>query len=164
MPARDPALSQAKPSDEFRFQVTDGGASLKLPTAEIEWTAGDELGVSLLPAHSGGLLPALYLWRRLAVGGWAASATFTTTARRRLRGTRRAGRRAGRVAQGRGMPLLLRSGLRAICWRWKCFPTKTPTPARSISPITVSTGGQSWPGRMEVRYGDEVFAVFQVKE
>ena len=27
------------------------------------------MGASLLPAHSGGLLPALYLWRRLAVEG-----------------------------------------------------------------------------------------------
>ncbi len=55
---------------QFRFQLTGGGASLKLPSTEINWTAGDELGTSLLPAHSGGLLPALYLWRRLATGVW----------------------------------------------------------------------------------------------
>ena len=64
-----PSPSQGGQGDEFRFQLTDGGASLKLPTTEIKWTAGDELGASLLPAHSGGLLPALYLWRRLAVEG-----------------------------------------------------------------------------------------------
>jgi hypothetical protein len=51
----------------FSISVDDAGAVLKLPRDQTEWTAGDELGSSLLPAGSGGLLPALYLTRRLAV-------------------------------------------------------------------------------------------------
>ena len=42
---------------------------LKLPTGQLTWEAGPTLGSSLLPAGSGGLLPTLYLWRRLALEG-----------------------------------------------------------------------------------------------
>jgi len=61
--------------NEFRLQITDAGASLKLHYSKMDWTAGDNLGSSLLPPNSGGLLPALYLWRR--------------TSRRRARAVRR---------------------------------------------------------------------------
>jgi serine protease Do len=56
-------------SGNFRLKITDAGASLKLAASEIKWTATDNLGSSLLPAGSGGLFPALYLWRRLASEG-----------------------------------------------------------------------------------------------
>ena len=54
---------------DFRLDISDTGARLKTALAEHQWTAGDELGRSLLPPQSGGLLPALYLWRRLAIEG-----------------------------------------------------------------------------------------------
>ena len=53
----------------FRLQLTDGGAELKLPLAEYTWIATEGPGPSLSPPGSGGLLPALWLWRRLAVEG-----------------------------------------------------------------------------------------------
>ena len=40
-----------------------------MPALGVKWNVDDDLTASLLPAHSGGLLPALYLWRRLAVEG-----------------------------------------------------------------------------------------------
>ena len=46
---------------KYRIQLTDAGASLKVPAADTKWTAGNQWDSSLLPAHSGGLLPALYL-------------------------------------------------------------------------------------------------------
>ncbi len=45
------------------------GCLLGLPSEQIKWTAGNQFGASLLPQASGGLLPTLYLWRRLAVLG-----------------------------------------------------------------------------------------------
>jgi len=51
----------------IRFELSDGAALLKLPRREYLWTAGEELGASPEPQDSGGLLPALYLWRKLAV-------------------------------------------------------------------------------------------------
>ncbi|MCR4413425.1 MAG: hypothetical protein NUV77_13475, partial [Thermoguttaceae bacterium] len=54
---------------QYRFQVSEAGVLLKLPLRETKWTATDEISGSLLPEGSGGLLPALFLWRRLAVDG-----------------------------------------------------------------------------------------------
>jgi S1-C subfamily serine protease len=53
----------------FRFQLSDDDGALKLPNSEIRWEATEELGSSLAPPQSGGLMPALYVWRRLAVLG-----------------------------------------------------------------------------------------------
>ena len=53
----------------FSCLLTAAGAKLKLPAGEVEWKAGENLASSLLPAGSGGLLPALHLWRRLAIDG-----------------------------------------------------------------------------------------------
>jgi len=52
---------------EFRFELTGAGASLGLPLVEHRWAATDQTATA--PPGSGGLLPALYLWRRLAVEG-----------------------------------------------------------------------------------------------
>jgi len=54
---------------EFHLELTDLGARLDLPLVEYEWTSADELGSPRVPPDSGGLLPALFLWRRLATTG-----------------------------------------------------------------------------------------------
>jgi len=69
---RDAAWTLGGPLEgggRFLLKLTDSGAELKLPLAEYTWTASEELGHSLAPPDSGGLLPALWLWRRLAVEG-----------------------------------------------------------------------------------------------
>jgi len=58
---------EAVGTGEIRFELTDSGVLLTLPRREYPWTAGEELGSSPDPPQSGGLLPALYLWRKLAV-------------------------------------------------------------------------------------------------
>ena len=55
--------------NEFVFTLTDTDATLKLPTLESQWIAGEKLTASLNPPHSGGLLLALHLWRRLNTMG-----------------------------------------------------------------------------------------------
>ncbi|MHB8900534.1 MAG: S1C family serine protease [Thermoguttaceae bacterium] len=52
----------------FRLEITDEGCSLQLPQARHDWTAREDLTDDLLPEGSGGMLPALHLWRRLATG------------------------------------------------------------------------------------------------
>ena len=148
---------------EFRLQITDAGASLKLPASEIE--------------VDGGRQP-----RRVAAAGRqrrpvSRPLSLATTGRRRARPLRRrllsrhgplarprrAGRRVGRLAQGRGMPILLRPRRTAACWRSSCLPTKTRIRARSISPTTARRTAASLPRRMEVRFGDEPFATFKIE-
>ncbi len=55
--------------NEFLFTLTDADAVLKLPTLQSQWVAGEKLTASLNPPHSGGLLLALHLWRRLNIVG-----------------------------------------------------------------------------------------------
>ncbi len=149
--------------DDFRFQLTDGGASLKLPAAETNWTAGGELGSSLPPAHSGGLLPALYLWRRLAVEGLG---------------------RFGEVHYDGTAPLPGHEGLADVlvgshkgveCRFYfdpadgrllalEMFPDEESDPCEVYFSDYREVEGRFWPGRMEVRHGDELFAAFKVKE
>ncbi len=54
---------------KYRIEISDRDVVLKVPSGESKWTATDEIGSSLAPTGSGGLFPALYLWRRLAVAG-----------------------------------------------------------------------------------------------
>lgn len=50
----------------FRLLLTDKGASIELAESRYDWLAGDDLTEDLQPEGSGGMLPALYLWRYLA--------------------------------------------------------------------------------------------------
>ncbi|MGQ9574911.1 MAG: trypsin-like peptidase domain-containing protein [Thermoguttaceae bacterium] len=53
----------------YRLQIADDQVVLTLPQEQMNWLATDELGLSPAPPNSGGLFAALWLWRRLAVGG-----------------------------------------------------------------------------------------------
>jgi S1-C subfamily serine protease len=148
---------------EFRLQLTDGGATLKVPAAETAWTAGDDLRTSLPPAGSGGLLPALYLWRRLAREGLG---------------------RFGDVYYYGTAPLVGHEGLvdvlvgshKGVECRFYFEPAEGRLLAMEMfadedaDPCEVyfsdyrDMGGLLGPGRIEVRYGNETFARFDVKE
>ncbi len=54
---------------QYRFELMDNGASLQLPGGTSKWSENEAIGTPTAPAGSGGLLTALYLWRRLAVLG-----------------------------------------------------------------------------------------------
>jgi len=58
---------EALGTGEIRFEISDSGVLLRLPRREYPWTAGEDFGSSPDPPESGGLLPAVYLWRNLAV-------------------------------------------------------------------------------------------------
>jgi S1-C subfamily serine protease len=53
----------------FRLELSDDRAVIDLPAGVTEWTPTANYGSTLVPEGSGGLLPTLYLWRRLAVQG-----------------------------------------------------------------------------------------------
>jgi S1-C subfamily serine protease len=57
---------------EFRIELSDAGASIDLPTGTSTLAADDEFDRAAVPPGSGGLLPALVLWRRLVTEGPAA--------------------------------------------------------------------------------------------
>jgi S1-C subfamily serine protease len=53
----------------FQLRLTAADALLQAPAGDFKWAPGQETAAAVSPPGSGGLLPALYLWRRLAVDG-----------------------------------------------------------------------------------------------
>jgi serine protease Do len=146
----------------YRLQINDAGASLRLPSSEINWTATDNLGASLLPAHSGGLIPALYLWRRLAGEGLA---------------------RFGEVYYFGAAPLIGHQGLvdvligthKGVECRFyfdpaqghllaiEFFPDDNSDPCEVYFSDYREIDGRLLPARMEARCGDQLFATFKIE-
>jgi serine protease Do len=147
---------------DFRLHMADAGISLKLPSSELKWEATDNLGASLLPANSGGLFPALYLWRRLAVEGLG---------------------RFGEIYYVGTAPLIGHEGLTDVLMgthkgvesRFYFDQTNGRLLAiefmadENSDPCEVyfsdyrETNGRALPGKMEVRYGDQPFAAFKIE-
>jgi len=147
----------------FRFELTDAGASLELPTRQITWTATDALGSSLAPSGSGGLLPTLYLWRRLAVGG---------------------PNNFGEVYYLGTVPLVGREELvdvlvgihggvecrflfdpvEGLLLAMEMFPEENVDPCEVYFSEYRRLEGRLLPGRMEVRLGDDPYGVFELAE
>ncbi|MEE8452951.1 MAG: hypothetical protein V3R99_13580, partial [Thermoguttaceae bacterium] len=138
-----------------------------VPAFEMTWTATDDFTSSLLPPDSGGLLPALNLWRRLAVEG---ADNF------------------GEVSYLGQVPLAVDSdrtrrmvdtlvGLhKGVECRFMFDPTEGRLlaiemfAAEDADPCEIYfTGhheidGRTVPARMEVRSGNDVFAIFNLNQ
>ncbi len=149
-------------SGRYRFQIADSGATLKLPSTDVHWIAGDEFGSSLLPAHSGGLLPALYLWRRLAVEGFGRFGDLSYYGTAPLPG------RDGLV------DVMLGSHKGVDCRFYfepsdgrllavELFADEESDPCEIYFSGYREFDGRWLPGRMEVRCGDESFATFKIE-
>jgi hypothetical protein len=148
---------------KVRFQMTDAGVVLKLPRGEIPWEAGPTLNSSLLPAGSGGLLPTLYLWRRLALEGL---------------------QHFGRVEYLGTAPLPGYDGLADVlvgshkgvdCWFYfdpvrgdllalEMYPADNADPCEVYFSDYRDVNGRLLPGRMEVRTADGPFGVFKLDQ
>jgi len=147
----------------YQLALADNGISLKLLSGEQKWAPGDELNSSLLPAGSGGMFPALYLWRRLAVEGFS---------------------RFGEVYYLGTAPLEGREGLvdvlvgshKGVDCRFyfdpadgrllamEMFPDNESDPCEVYFSQYRTIDGRDLPGRLEVRCGDEPFGAFAVND
>lgn len=154
---------QTQQGNPCQFQLNDVGGNLKLTATEIAWTAGDELRASLLPAQSGGLLPALYLWRRLAQDGLGHFGEVYYEGEAPLMGRDElvdvlVGLHKGAECRFYFDP---KSGeLLAL----EMFPDDDSDPCEVYFGDYRTTADGTWPGRIEVRHAGETFAVFAVKE
>lgn len=147
----------------FQFRIAEGTVSLKLPSTEIRWSEGENLTSSLLPIHSGGLLPALFLWRRLATEGLAKFGTVY------YYGTAPLGDREGLA------DVLVGSYKGAECWFYfdpgtgdvlamELFADEESDPCEIYFSEFQPKGSRFVPRRMEIRYGNERFATFRLEE
>jgi len=120
------------------------------------------LDASLLPEHSGGLLPALYLWRRLAVEGLDrfGDVFYYGTAP---------------LAGSEGLVDVLVGTHKGVECRFyfdpadgrllalEMFPDEESDPCEVYFSDFSRKDGRFLPGRMEVRYGDEAFATLKIE-
>jgi serine protease Do len=147
----------------YRLELADTEALLELPAREFKWIATDDFASSPVPPYSGGLLPTLHLWRRLAVVG---PAEF------------------GDVSYLGTMPLAGHEGLvdvlvglhKGVECRFLFDPAEGHLlamemfPDDDVDPCEVhfsghrELGGRFLPAVMEVRYGDDLYGIFKLDQ
>jgi serine protease Do len=147
----------------FNFELSDNQVEYRAPSLQLQWTPGDNCGASLDPPHSGGLLASLYLWRRLAVEGFS---------------------RFGVVTYFGAAPLIGHEGLADViigthkgveCRFYfdaaegnliamEMFPDDDADPCELYFSRYRDVGGRMIPGRIEIRYADEVYGFLSINE
>jgi hypothetical protein len=147
---------------DFRLTLTDTAVMLTLANDNLSWTTTDDLATALQPSGSGGLFPALHLWRRLAVEGLE---------------------RFGQVYYLGTMPLVGHPGLVDVLvglqggvecrfyfdpsggqlLAMEMFSGDDVDPCELLFSEYREAEGRMVPTRIEARFGDEVFAVFHVR-
>ena len=152
--------SDSDAGDRFDFTFDDDGGSLLLPGRRVDWTATDNPAENLSPTDSGGLLPALFLWRRLAVAGCDKYGEVYYQGTAPLVGHE--GEADVLIGIHRGVECRfyfdLESGrLLAI----EMFAGEDADPCEVYFFDYGERDGRLLPGRMEVRFGDVVYGTFR---
>ncbi len=147
---------------QFRFELTGDQATLFLPSSTIAWTAEGDLTASLLPKGSGGLLPALYLWRRLAVEGLDRFGEVEYYGTAPLAG--HPGLADVLVGSHKGVECRFyfdAAGGELLALEF--FADEDSDPCEISFSEFHPSYGRLWPGRLEVRYGNDPFATFHLR-
>jgi S1-C subfamily serine protease len=147
---------------EYRIMLTGVGARIELPTGDSEMTIAEGLPTRLTPAGSGGLLGTLWLWRKLLVEGPKRFGKLE------YRGTAPLPERGGLfdvlVGTAEGVDCLFYfEPAGGMLVALEMYPA-----GNDVDPCEVyfldhqEHEGRHFPRRMEVRYGDRVFGVFEL--
>ncbi|MFH1265774.1 MAG: trypsin-like peptidase domain-containing protein, partial [Planctomycetota bacterium] len=147
----------------FHFEITGIDAVLTLPSFEHRWIADDSLGRSLVPPGSGGLLPALYLWRRLAVEGPGNFGEVYYLGTVPLAGHEEPVDVLIGIHGGVECRFLFDAGEGHLL-AMEMFPEEDVDPCEVYFSDYRQVEGRRLPGRMEVRFGDDPYGVFQLEE
>lgn len=145
----------------FRMELSDGGVLLELASVRFEWTGDDSFTDSLLPEGSGGMLPALYLWRQLAVAKPGQFGGLDYVGTIPVEGV---GNPADVLASQRGGVQTLfyfDSAGCLVALEMSSDPAADPCEVR-FSEYPEEQG--MIPKRMEIRHGDETFAAFSIED
>lgn len=147
----------------FNIELNENSVTFKAPSLQSEWTLGDDLSVSLDPPHSGGLLASLYLWRRLSTEGFSRFGELYYQGQSPLFGYDG----SADVIMGTHKGVECRFYFATTDGKllaMEMFPSEDADPCELYFSRYRDINGRLLPGRIEVRYGDEVFCVFAVNE
>ena len=150
---------QAAANKQVIIRLGNSQCEIELPTGDSRIAISNGFDSVLSPPDSGGLLPALYLWRKLLVGGPSRFGQIRYEGAAPLRGFP-------------GLYDVLNGVSDGVETRFYCDPADgflacvEMFPDDQSDPCEVYFGdyrevdGRMLPHRMEVRYGDNVFGVF----
>jgi serine protease Do len=145
----------------YRIEISDAEVLLKVPTRESKWTASDEITSSLTPEGSGGLFPAIYLWRRLIVAGPEKFGEVYYLGAAPMAGQPDSvdvlvGLHGGAECR---FSFDSKTGLLLAM---EMFPEANADPCEVRFSDYAPIGGRNLPHRMVVRYGGQQFATFKI--
>jgi S1-C subfamily serine protease len=147
---------------KFLIELDDRGARIDLPAGEVRWKASEDVAADLAPPHSGGLLPTLHLWRRLATAGLRRFGDIKYVGTAPLLGDQN---RLVDVLAGADGGVSRRyyfdpdeHQLLAI----EMFPSEHADPCEVYFDDFRTVDGRVLPKTMEVRFGDEVYGRFTI--
>lgn len=150
-------------NSQFRITLDGQGAAIELPTGDTGIKIADGLDVALNPPGSGGMLGAMWLWRKYLVEG---------------------PKKFGKLEYAGERPLLGRSGLFDVLHGTAegvdCYFYFELTEGMLVAVEMFATGNEwdpceiylsdyqshqdrRFPQRLEVRHGDQIFGVFNVQ-
>jgi S1-C subfamily serine protease len=145
----------------FRLVLSDEGASLEAPNSRYEWLVGDDLAASLAPPESGGLLPALYLWRRLAVEGPERFGHLYYVGTAPLAGLDELADVLAGSYKGVRCRFYFHPDT-AVLLALEMYPDEDADPCEVRFGDYRQVDGRTLPGRVESRWGDEVYTVLGI--
>jgi len=145
----------------FSAKLLDKEASMSLPLGDTKLENTDNLGDVLNPPGSGGLLAALHLWRKLQVGGPGHYGEVTYLGTMPLEGHDRwvdvlLGTTGGVDCQ------FMFDSADGTLLALEMYPQTDSDPCEVYFSDYRETDGHFLPYRFEVRYGDNVFNLFNV--
>ena len=154
---------------EFRIELSDAAATIDLPTGTSTLAGDDEFDRQPVPPGSGGLLPALVLWRRLVVEGPAAvgqTIFWGTAPRHPASFTAGAAGELVDVLESAAAGVVARFGVDAaghVVWidLWTS-PDADPCEVRLTWPDGNTGGGM--PSSIDASFGGEPFATFVIDD
>jgi hypothetical protein len=145
----------------FSAKLSDKEASMALPLGDTKLEITDNLGDVLNPPGSGGLLAALHLWRKLQVGGPARFGDVVYLGTMPLEGRQRwvdvlVGTTGAVDCQ------FMFDSVDGTLLAMEMYPQTDSDPCEIYFSDFREANGHFLPYRFEVRYGDNVFNLFNV--
>jgi S1-C subfamily serine protease len=143
------------------IHLADGECDIELPTGDSKITVARGLDAELNPPGSGGLLAAMYLWRRMLIGGPGKYGQVTSEGTIPLPGHDGLFDVLSAIGGPGGVEALFYCAPadgELVCI--EMYPDESSDPCEVYFSDYQEAGGRFLPRRMEVRYGNKVFGVF----
>jgi hypothetical protein len=145
---------------EFKIELKNAQARIELPTGDTDIKVSEGLAARLNPPGSGGMLNALWLWRKYLVEGPKKFGKLE------YRGTAPLPGREGLfdvlVGTAEGVDCLFYFDAGGMLVALEMYPENDTDPCEIYFNDYQEQEGRHFPRHLEVRFGDRVFGVFEL--